>query len=35
MKREAEEHLTEEIKATQTKHDKILKKRLEEVVKEH
>jgi hypothetical protein len=35
MKREAEEHLTEEIKATQTKHERILKKRLEDVAKEH
>ena len=35
MKREAEERLAEEVKATQTKHEKSLKKRLEEVAKEH
>ena len=35
MKREAEERLAEEVRATQTKHEKSLKKRLEEVAKEH
>ena len=35
MKREAEERLAEEVKATQTKHEKSLKKRIEEVAKEH
>ena len=35
MKREAEERLNEEVKASQTKHDRIIKKRLEEVAKEH
>jgi DNA anti-recombination protein RmuC len=35
MKREAEERLAEEVKATQNKHEKNLKKRLEEVAKEH
>jgi len=35
MKREAEERLAEEVKGTQTKHEKSLKKRIEELAKEH
>ena len=35
MKREAEEKISEEVKASQTKHERIIKKRLEEVAKEH
>ena len=35
IKREAEERLTEEVKASQAKHERNLKKRLEEVAKEH
>lgn len=35
VKREAEERVKEEVKASQSKHERILKKRLEEVAKEH